>query len=115
AAYARPWLMDAPLSRGMTIGSPRKLLVLQPVRNNRIRAKPSHLVGLVVLKVPLEPFHMAVVLEGQNMRGDAVKKPAIVADNDGTAGKILQRLFQRAQRVDIEIVGRLVEQQQISA
>jgi len=94
---------------------PRKLLVLQPMRNNGIRPQPPHLVGLVVLEVALEPFDVAFVFERQDMRGDAVEEPAVVADDDGAAGKILQRLFQRAQRVDVEIVGRLVEQQQVSA
>jgi hypothetical protein len=38
-----------------------------------------------------------------------------VADDHGAAGEILQRLFQRAQGIDIEIVGRLVEQQHVGA
>ena len=38
-----------------------------------------------------------------------------MADDHGTTGEILQRLFERAQRVDVEVVGRLVEQQQIGA
>ena len=58
---------------------------------------------------------MAVALEGEHVGGDAVEEPAVVADDDGATGKILQRLFQRAQRIDVEIVGRFVEQQQIGA
>ena len=38
-----------------------------------------------------------------------------MADDDGAAGEILQRLFQRAQGIDVEIVCRLVEQQQVGA
>lgn len=42
---------------------------------------PAHLVLLVVLEVALEPFDMAVVFEGEDMRGDTVEKlPA--QDND---------------------------------
>ena len=74
-----------------------ELLVLDPVRDDRIHAEPAHLVLLVVLEVALEPFDMAVALEGQNVRGDAVEEPAIMADDDGAAGEILQRLFERAQ------------------
>src|SRR5215510_5963065 len=70
--------------------SARELLVLQPVRDDRIRAQATHLVGLVVLEVALEPFHVAVALEREDMRGDTVEKPAVVADNYGTAGKIFQ-------------------------
>jgi hypothetical protein len=58
---------------------------------------------------------VAVALEGQRVRRDAVEEPAIVADDHGAAGEIGQRVFQRAQRVDVEIVGRLVEQQQVGA
>ncbi len=38
-----------------------------------------------------------------------------MADDHGAAGKILQRLFQRAQGIDVEVVGRLVEQQHVGA
>ena len=58
---------------------------------------------------------MAVALEGQDVGGDAVEEPAIMADDDGAAREILQRLFQRAQRIDVEVVGRFVEQQHVGA
>ena len=65
-------------------------------------------------EVSLEPFHVAVALEWRACGGD-VSRNAVVADDDGAAGEILQRLFQCAQRIDVEIVGRFVEQQQIGA
>src|SRR6202166_4517333 len=58
---------------------------------------------------------MAVAFESQHVGGDAVEKEAVVADDDGAAGEIEQRLFERAQRVDVEVVGRLVEQEQVRA
>src|SRR5689334_18002009 len=73
--------------------SPRKLLILQPVRNDRVRAQPAHLVGFVILEVALEPLDMAVALEGEDVRRDAIEKPAVVADDHGASGEILQRLF----------------------
>ena len=94
---------------------PRQLLVLQPVRDDRILPQPSHLVLFVILEIAFEPFDMAVVLEGQHVGGDAVEEPAVMADDHGAAGKILQRLFQRAQRIDVEIVGGFVEQQHVGA
>src|SRR5262249_22398853 len=81
----------------------------------RIRPQSPHLVLLVILEIALEPFNMAFALEGQDVGGDAVEKPAVVADNDGAAGEILKRLLERAQRVDVEIVGGLVEQQHVGA
>ena len=36
-------------------------------------------------------------------------------DHDGAAGEVEQRVLERAQRVDVEVVRRLVEQQQVAA
>src|ERR1700730_8155983 len=97
------------------VRSAAELLVLDAMRNGRIRSEPSHLVLLVILEIAFEPFDATVAFEGQNVRRDTVEEPAIVADDDGTTGKILQRLFQRAQRVHVEIVGGLIEQKHIGA
>src|SRR5579863_2108147 len=98
---------DAPLAR--------ELLVFDPLRNDGVCAQPPHFVFLVVLEIALEPFDIAVAFEGEDVGGDPVEEPAIVADDHGATGEILQGLFDRAQRVDVEIVGRLVEQQYIGA
>src|SRR3974390_305537 len=90
-----------------------KFFVFDPLWNDRIDAEPAHLVFLVILEVAFEPFDMAVALEGQDVGGDAIEEPAIVADDHGAAGEIFQRLLERAQRVNVEIVGRLVEQQHV--
>src|SRR6516164_3005107 len=95
--------------------SATELLVLDAVRDCRIRSQPPHLVLLVVLEIALEPFDVAFALERQDMGCNAVEEPAVMADDDGAAGKILERLFQRAQRIDVEIVGGLVEQQHVGA
>src|SRR6266849_9345286 len=95
--------------------SPSEFLVLDPVRDGGIDAEPPLLVLLVVLKIALEPFDVALALEGEHVGGDAVEEPAVVADDDGAAGKILQRLLERAQGVDVEVVGGLVEKEQVGA
>jgi hypothetical protein len=38
-----------------------------------------------------------------------------VADDDGAPGEVEQRVLQRAEGLDVEVVGRLVEQQQVAA
>ena len=38
-----------------------------------------------------------------------------MADDDGAAGEVEQRLLERAQGVDVEVVRRLVEQQHVAA
>ena len=42
-------------------------------------------VGLVVGEVAFEPDNLAVTLEREHVRGDAVEEPAIVADDDDAA------------------------------
>ncbi len=64
----------------------------------------------VFLVVALEIKHLRVALEGEDMRRDTVQKPAVVRDDHGATGKRDQRVFERAQRFDIQIVGRFVEQ-----
>jgi len=64
-----------------------ELLVLDPVRDDGVGPQPPHLVRLVVLEIALEPFDVAVALERQNVRRDAVEEEAIVADDDGAAGE----------------------------
>ena len=80
-----------------------------------VGAEASLLVHLVVLEVAFEPLDVAVAFEGQDVGGDAVEEPAVVRDDDRAAGEVEQRLFERAQGVDVEVVGRFVEQQQVAA
>ena len=61
--------------------------------------------------VARKPMHMTIALEGHDMGRDPVEKPAIMGDNNRATGKSLQRFFQRANRIHIEIIGGLVEQQ----
>src|SRR5215813_1610567 len=68
--------------------SAAELLVLDPVRNGGVDPQSALLVFLVVLKVALEPFDVAVVLEGQDVGGDAVEEPAVVADDHRAAGEV---------------------------
>jgi hypothetical protein len=65
--------------------------------------------------LPSEPHHPAVALEGEHVGGDAVEEPAVVADHHRRAGEAQQRLLERPQGVDFEVVGRLVEEQQVAA
>src|SRR5262249_16866822 len=67
-----------------------------------------------VLIVSFEPHYATVALEGEHVRGDTVEEPAVVADHHRAAREFDKRVFERAQRVDVEIVGRLVEQQEVA-
>ena len=65
--------------------------------------------------MPSNQRHLGVALEGQHVGGDAVQEPAVVGDHDRAAGERQQRVLERAQRVHVEVVGGLVEQQQVAA
>lgn len=69
---------------------------------------------LLILRVAsFKEIHLRVALEGENMGADTVEEPAVVAYDHGTAGKVFQALFQSTHSVDIDIVGRLVEEQHV--
>jgi hypothetical protein len=70
---------------------------------------------LIIGVVALEPDHFAIAFKTHDVGGYAVEKPAVMADDHGAAGKVFQSLFQGAHGVDVEIVGRFVEQQHIAA
>ena len=69
----------------------------------------------VFLVVAFEPDHFRVALEGEDVGGDAVEEPAIVRDHHRAARLGEQGFFQCAQRLDVQVVGGLVEQQHVAA
>ena len=78
-----------------------------------IFAKPLATFPFVGLKIAVAPVDVAIPLERQDMRCQTVEKPAVVAHHDRTAGKIGDRLFQCPQRIDVDVVGRFVQQQHV--
>src|SRR3954469_3763506 len=69
----------------------------------------------VALIVALEPHRLRIALEGENVGRDAIEEPAIVGDYHRAGGKIDESFLESPQSIDVEVVGGLVEQQQISA
>src|SRR4051812_31446608 len=112
-----PPLSPRPLRAGPREGLsvPGELPVGRPVRPRRLRAEPLDLVPLVVGEVALEPEPLRVALVGEDVRRHAVEEPPVVADHDGAAGELQQCGLQAGQRLGVEVVGRLVEQQQVAA
>ena len=68
--------------------SPRKFLILHPLRLNRIWPQTPHLVFFISLEVAFEPFDMGVALEGQNMGAKAVKEKPVVRNYHRASGEI---------------------------
>src|SRR5215475_2086792 len=89
------------------------------VRAGRLDAQALDLVLLVRLEVALEPEppRRVVVraLPGEDVRRHPVEKPAVVTGDYRAPWEFQQRILERAQGLDIEVVRRLVEQQQVAA
>ncbi len=68
----------------------------------------------VFLIVALEPCDLRVAFEGEDVRGNAVEKPSIVGYDHRAARERHQRLLQRPQGFDVEVIGGLVEQQDVA-
>ena len=78
-------------------------------------AEALDLVLFVGLVVALEPEPVRLALPGQDVRGDAVEEPPVVAGDHGAAGEVEQRVLQRGERVHVQVVGWLVEEEQVAA
>jgi hypothetical protein len=71
----------------------RELLVAYAVRCLSVRSEPSFSVSLILLIVALKPDHLTVPLEGDDVCGDTVKEPPIVAYHYGAAREIEKRFL----------------------
>ena len=55
-----------------------------------INAQATFFVGFVFGIIAVEKFYFRVAFKRQNMRGDSVQKPAVMADDDGAAREVFQ-------------------------
>ena len=111
---ARTEALVCPGRRRGAASAPHQWLVAKAVGLVGLDAQTLLAIRLVVAEVALPPTHLGVTLEGQDVGGDAVEEPAVVADDQDAPGKAQQGLFQGTQGIDIEVVGRLVEQQHVA-
>ena len=51
------------------------------------QSQPFMSIGLVIGEIAVIEHYLTVVLKGQDMGGNPVEKPAIMADDDGAPGK----------------------------
>ena len=76
-------------------------------------AQAARLVDFVLRIAALEEEDLTIALEGKNVGTDTIEEPAVVADNHSTTGKCLQTFLQGTQRVHVDIVGWLIEEQYV--
>src|SRR5262249_10322310 len=89
--------------------------VADSMRLGPFPAEALLLVGLVLLVVAGEEAPLRITLGREDVRGDAVEEPAVVADHQHAAGEFQQRVLQRTQRLHVEVVRGFVEQQYVAA
>src|SRR3972149_1448436 len=70
-------------------------------------------VCLIFRVVSLEPDYLAVTLKSKHVCSDTVEEPAVMADDYGTACKILQGLFKGTHGVYVQVIGRFIKQKDI--
>ena len=63
--------------------------------------------------VPVEDLDVAVALEGQYMSCDAIQEKPVVRDDEHRPREAEDRLLQRAQRADVQVVRGLVEDEDL--
>src|SRR6185437_12845396 len=85
------------------------------VRASSVGAEAVDLVLLVCLEVSFEPEPVRLALVGEDVRGDTVEKPAVVAGDDRATRKLVERIFEAGKGFYVEVVGGLVKQQDVAA
>lgn len=89
------------------------------MRTSSLLAKSLNTISLVSLKVTLKPepltWVLVVALPRKNVRSNAVQEPAVVAGYHRASREALKRILKAFQRLNIEVVGRLVQKQKVSA
>ncbi len=71
--------------------------------------------SLVRLIIAVAPDDLAIPLEGEDVGRDPVEEPTIVADHDRASRRSRGSPLPGREHVDVEVVGRLVEQEQVPA
>src|ERR1700759_4829962 len=103
---------------GLTL-VPRQPSVSHPVWTRRFGSEPFDFVLFVCTEVALEPEPLGLVvvvaLPREDVSACPVQEPAVVGNDHRAPGKLLQRVLQRAERLDVEVVGWLVQQDPVPA
>jgi hypothetical protein len=90
-----------------------QLAILDACGNSGLAAQAFFAIGLVFGPVAGKKNHLAVAFKCQDVGGDAIQKPAVMADDDGAASEVFKGLFQGAQGIYVQIVGGLIQQDKI--
>ena len=90
--------------------SSRQLSILNPMGHFSRRAQTRLAIFFIIRVVSFEPNNFAVTFEREHMCSDSIEEPTVVGDHNRAAGEVFERLFQRAQCVDVKVVRWFVQQ-----
>ena len=68
----------------------------------------------VGVEVSFAPMDVTVPFKGQDMGSDSVKEPAVVSNYHHATDEVEDRFYECSQGIDIEVVGRFVEQKHVA-
>jgi hypothetical protein len=69
----------------------------------------------VTLVVTFVPHNFTFAFKGKYVGSHTVEKPSIVADDDGATSKIKESFLKGAQSVDVKVVGRFIQKEEVAA
>src|SRR6185295_5292949 len=90
--------------------TPSQMSIFNPMRLFCSCPQPCFAISFVIRIVSLEPRNFTFAFKRQDVRCDAIEKPAVVRDHDSAAGKVFERFLQRAEGIHVQIVCWFVEQ-----
>ena len=93
----------------------RQITVFDTVRLVGVNAQAAFSVCLVLAVITVKILNVRIALKRQNVRCDAVEKPPVVTYHNSTARKVFESFFKRTHGVYIEIVCRLVQQDDVTS
>jgi hypothetical protein len=80
--------------------------VLDPARLVRCGAQSGLPVSFIFRIVTVKEDHLALALEGEDMRRDPVEEPPVVADDHVAAREVIEPLFKRPHGVHVDVLTR---------
>ena len=93
-------------------------LAVNAMRASSLLTKSFDTICLVSLKVTLKPepltWVLVVALPRKDVRSNAVQEPTVVAGYHRASWEALKCILKAFQRLNIEVVGRLVQKQEVS-
>jgi hypothetical protein len=72
-------------------------------------------IGLILGITSFEPDNVALPFKSQNMSGDPIKEPPVMADHNHRSSKIFESLLQCPQGIYIEVIRRFVEKKDVGS